>query len=324
MAQAILIESATSNVSLADPTTAFVLRAILTILANKYKIETVEPVMEVVNQQVEVILTKDADNSTLVKATSIFAIAVGMLRRYSGKHASGLLRLLRDSPKSPTMGQTLSRRLEMVIAPQKPLTKENFAVVKPLWMQKLYFELAKPMIRQALGQDSTIQDRVIRCNLSIGTLMLVKHMPFSIYEEDAESILRIAIFVAQTIGTGPDVVAALDVLRNILVEASEKSEPHLASLIAICISAFSSNPHIAPEWLPTDYAPTSTGDVESQAESCEIALEILGGLPKMFEARHLVPLAPRVERELTFACGNPMRNVRKLARAARAAWKELR
>ncbi|KAI6779714.1 MMS19 nucleotide excision repair protein-like protein [Emericellopsis cladophorae] len=324
VAQAILIQSVTSNVSSANPTTAFVLRAILTILANKHKLETVEPVMEIINQQAEVILSGEADNSTLTKATSMFAIAAGMLRRYSGKHASGLLRLLRESSKSSALGQSLSRRLEMVVAPQKTLTKNNFAIVKPLWMQKLYFELAKSMTPQALGQDSSVQDRVIRLNLSIGTLMLVEHMPFSIYEEDAEGILRIAIFVAQTIGTGPDVVAALNVLRNILVEASAKGEPHLASIIAICTAAFSSKPHVTPEWLPASYASASVDDVESQAESCEAALEIMGGLPKMFESRHLVPSAPKVERELTLACGNPVRNVRKLARAARAAWKELR
>jgi DNA repair/transcription protein MET18/MMS19 len=76
--------------------------------------------------------------------------------------------------------------------------------------------------------------------------------------------------------------------------------------------------------LPADYTSAATNDVESKTESAEAALEIMGGLPRMFEARHLVPLAPKVERELTLACGNPIRNVRKLARAARAAWKELR
>lgn len=282
--------------------------------------------MTVLDEQSELILdqTKLDDASRLERATSVFAVAAGMLRRYNGKQAQGLLKLLRESPGSPSTGQHLARRLEMVVAPQKILTKETLAIVKPLWMQKAYIELAKPMIHKALGQDADIQNRVIKTNFSIGVLLLVKHMSFSIYEEDAEKILRIAISVAQTIGTGPDVSASLDVIRNILLEASDKGEQHLTSIISICSNTFSRKAHISPEWLPRDYAPSVADDTAAHAVSGKLALEIMGALPKIFESRHLLPLAPRVERELTLACGNSVRELRQTARLARAAWKELR
>ena len=270
--------------------------------------------MAVIDKQCESILNQPAPAaSELDKATSIFAVAAGMLRRYSGKLAHGLLQLLREAPSSPALGQQLARRLEMIVAPQRILTKENYAVVKPLSVQKIYVELVKPMVSKAIGQAT--EDRFIRTNFSIGALLMVKHMSFSIYEEDAENIIRIAIAVAQNSGTGPDAIAALDVLRNVLIEASDKGEPHLGSIISICVNAFSRKK-------PQDYAPGSA-DAEFQAESGKLALEIMVALPNMFESRHLLPQAKRVERELTLACGNGVRELRKSARLARTAWREM-
>lgn len=277
--------------------------------------------MAVVDKQSESILQQTQPTSSDVdRATSIFAVTAGLLRRYSGKQAQGLLQLLREAPNSPIIGQHLARRLEMIVAPQRILTKENYAIVKPLSVQKIYIELVKPMISKALGQGT--EDRVVKTNFSISVLLMVKHMNFSIFEEDAENVIRIAISVAQTIGSGPDARAALDVLRNVLVEAPDKGEPHLGSIIAICVNAFSRKPHTLPEWLPQDYAPRSA-DVESQAASGKLALEIMGGLPKMLESRHLLPQARKVERELTLACGNAVRDLRKAARFARTAWREM-
>lgn len=265
----------------------------------------------------------DASNA-LDKATSIMAVAAGMFRRYSGKQAHGLLKMLREAPTIPAVGQHMARRLETVVAPQKMLTKDEFAIVKPLWMQKMFIELAKPLVSIALGRDSSVTDRVTKTNCSIAVLLLVKHMSFSVYEEDAEDILRIAITVAQTIGTGPDARAALDGIRNILAEAPEKGEQHMASIVSICVNSFSQKPHTPPAWLPADYltAPKRVLE-ESRVASGKTALEIMAALPKMFESRHLLPLTARVERELTLACGNAIRELRKSARAARQAWKEM-
>lgn len=280
--------------------------------------------MEAIERECEKVTQQPEGSGMLDKATSIFAIAAGVLRRYSGKQVQGIIRLLREAPGYPNIGQNLARRLEMVIAPQKVLAKENHAVVKPLWMQKVYIELAKPLIPKALGRDAQVTDRVVRTNCSIGVLLMIKHMGFSIYEEDAEDILRIAITVAQTIGKGPDAAAALDALRSILADASDKGEPHLPSIISICVSAFSQKPQTVPDWLPADYVLSTAAGGDSTAMGGKAALEIMAALPKMYESRHLVPLAARVERELTLACGNAIRELRKSARAARLAWKEIR
>lgn len=297
----------------------------MTVLANKYKIETLDNLMSTLGQdqkQEESTSATKNVSSSLEQSTSIFSVAAGMLRRYSGKQAQGLLEILREAPKDPISGHLLARRLEIVVAPQRFLTKENFAIVKPLWMQKVYIELAKPLLNAA----SDAHDPLIKINLNTGVLLLVKHMNFSIYEEDADKILLVSMSIAQNLGTGPETRAALEVLRSILAEAPEKAQDHIRSLITICINSFSSRNHPAatrPAWLPAEYS-AAAPDAEAEARCGKLALEIMGGLPKIFEARHLVPHVPQLDRELTLACGHRVRDLRRAARTARAAWVELK
>jgi DNA repair/transcription protein MET18/MMS19 len=261
-------------------------------------------------------------STDLELASSLYAVATGMVRRYSGKQAQALLTLLREAPKSLSVGSTLAHRLEMVVAPQRPLDKESFAIVKPLWRQKIYIELVKPVLETALAPSDTPQGQLVRTNVSIAVLRVVKHLSFSIYEDDAEKILRIAISVAQNLGGGVDAKAALDVLRDIMVEASDQCQPHLRSIITICINAFSTgraSDSTVPEWLPKDYI-VGVNDLEVRATGGQVALGIVGGLPQLFEARHLLPHSSQVQKELTLACGNTVRSLRKSARIARAAW----
>lgn len=306
--------------------------SILTILTNKYNIESLENLIISLERHASTLLTHDradlttADESRrLEEITSIYAIAAGMLRRYAGKPAKPLIHSLKEAPKDTKIGHHLARRLEMIVAPQQPLTKEKHAIVKALWMQKVYFEMVNPMLQAALGQNTEVQDPLIKTNFSIAVLLMVKHMNFQIYEADADKILRIAIGIAQNVGSGPDVQAALDVLKNILIESSDKGQDHIRSIIKICVASFSSKPSSAqrPEWLSADYA-SSANSLESQAGCGKMGLEILGGLPKMFESQDLVPHAPQVQRELTIACGHRVRDLRKTARLARQAWIGLR
>ncbi|KAF7564082.1 hypothetical protein G7046_g78 [Stylonectria norvegica] len=324
VAQELIISGCLLHKESRDSFSTPVTLSLLTILANKYNIETLETMLTTILEKTASLLKHDSSDDQgsyrLERLTSIYALAAGMLRRYSGKLAKGLLQLLRDAPKDTKLGHHLGRRLEMIVAPQPALTKENYAIVKPLWMQKVYFELASPMLQIAIGADAEIQDAQTKASFSIGVLLMVKHMNFPIYEADADKILRIAIAIAQSTGTGPDAKAALDVLRKTLVEAPEKGQDHLRSITDICITAFSNKP--APSsaaWLPQE-----PSDPEAQAGCGKLGLEIIGGLPRMFESRYLVPLAAQVERELTIACGHRVRDLRRTARLARAAWTELK
>ncbi|KAJ3523898.1 hypothetical protein NM208_g12272 [Fusarium decemcellulare] len=289
--------------------------SILTILANKYKIETLPSLIATLEQRTSSLLpasSPEVETPRLEQITSVFALVAGMVRRYVGKEAKGLLQLIKEAPKDPKLGSELARRLEMIVAPQQPLTKENYATVKLLWTQKVYFELVNPMLQAATGQDAEVQDQQIKTSYSTAVLLMVKHMNFPIYEADADKILRISIAVAQNSGIGPETKAALDVLKNTLVEAPEKGKGHIRSIIKICTGVFSHK------------SPSTIVDLETEGACGKLALEIVGGLPRMYESQHLLPHARQVQKELTLVCGHRVREVRKTARLARVAWADLK
>ncbi|KAF4341393.1 DNA repair transcription mms19 [Fusarium beomiforme] len=311
VAHELILSGFAANTNFSRPVTL----SILTTLANKFKIETLPNLMTALEQRSSSLLPPAAsedETSRLEQITSIYALVAGMVRRYSSKEAKTLLDIVKESPKDPKLGAELARRLEMIVAPQQPLTKECYAVVKPLWTQKVYFQLVSPMLQAATGKDVQVQDQQVKASYSTAVLLMVKHMNFPIYEGDADSILRISIAVAQNSGIGPETKAALYVIKNILAEAPEKGKGHIRSIIKICSSVFS-------------YKPTSTSDgVEIEGACGKLALEIMGSLPRTYDSQHLIPHGPQVRRQLTLVCGHRVREVRKAARLARAAWADLK
>ncbi|KAF5229425.1 hypothetical protein FAUST_10431 [Fusarium austroamericanum] len=311
VAQELILSGFSADTNFSRPVTL----SILTILANKYKIESLPSLVSALEQRASALVTTSASenqSSHLEQITSVYALVAGMVRRYSGKEAKTLLDVIKDSPKDSQSGAELARRLEMTVAPQQALTKENYAIVKPLWTQKVFFQLVNPMLQAATGKDADVQDQQVKASYSTAVLLMVKHMSFAIYEADADSILRISIAVAQSSGVGPETKAALDVIKNILAEAPEKGKGHIRSIIKICSSVFSHTPKSATE------------SVDIGGACGKLALEIVGSLPRTYGSQHLTPHAPQLQRQLTLVCGHRVREVRKTARLARAAWADLK
>ncbi|WKT48757.1 MMS19, N-terminal [Fusarium oxysporum f. sp. vasinfectum] len=293
VAQELILSGFAADTNFSRPVTL----SILTILANKFKVETVPSLITALEQRSSSLSpasTSGNDASRLEQITSIYALVAGMVRRYSGKEAKTLLDVVKESPKDPKLGTELARRLEMIVAPQQPLTKECYAIVKPLWTQKVYFQLVSPMLQAATGKETEVQDQQVKANYSTAV------------------ILRISIAVAQNSGIGPETKAALDVIKNTLAEAPEKGKGHIRSIIKICSSVFSHKPSPA------------SADVETEGACGKLALEIVGSLPQTYDSQHLIPHAPQVQRQLTLVCGHRVREVRKTARLARAAWADLK
>lgn len=272
--------------------------------------------------------SSDSDDASryLEQVSSIYAIVSGLIRRPSGTQARALIQRLRDAPRNETNGHLLARRLEMIVAPQKFLSKDSFAVVKPLWTQRLYFELVKPMLEIAISQDAEAGSQLVKTNYRVGVLSMVKHMPFSIWEDDCVEILRVSMALSQNLGPGPDTLPALEILKSILAESPDKAQEYVKSLINISLPCFSlkaASQLTQPDWLPSGYVPEKMHpDVE--AECGRLALEVVGALPRLFESRYVVPFVPQVRRELSLACGHPVRDLRRLARMGRAAWTEIK
>jgi DNA repair/transcription protein MET18/MMS19 len=90
-----------------NPVTRPVTRSILTILANKYKVEDLSYVMARLEGRLESALhnaqnSSDSDDASryLEQVSSIYAIVSGIVRRPGGKQARGLIQQLRDAPRN--------------------------------------------------------------------------------------------------------------------------------------------------------------------------------------------------------------------------------
>lgn len=330
VAQQLLIEGTSSTPYQDDSAGLPVTRAILAVLANKYKLETFDDLMATLEQHLERALERAMSGPSpedrcrgLEQSLAIFTLAGSLLRRCIGKQTRGLLRLLYSAPNDSAAGYRLGRALEVIAAPQPFVMDSVGSVQKPLWLQKVYINLVKPMIGAAIRASLVIEDPLIRTNYGVAALHMIKHAKFAIYEDDANDILRIAISTARSLGTGPDAKAALEVLGRILVEAPEAVQVHLRSVVGVC-TRLAAAARGRPEWMPPDYAVAAADDPAAEAACSRLALEIVGGLPRVFEARHLLAYVPQVQRELAAACGLRVRDLRKTARVARAAWSDLR
>ncbi|CEJ90159.1 hypothetical protein VHEMI05960 [[Torrubiella] hemipterigena] len=305
--------------SFANATTSSISKSVLSILANKHKLDGEDDLLTSIESIVTTGLTQTTTHAS-ERIVSSLAVAAGFLRRYTGAKTKPLVAAIREVPKNAELGFSLARRLEIIVAPQRFLSKDNYATVRPLWLQKLYFDLVKPLLVGATDREAT---PLSRASCGIAVLVTMKHIPFSIYEEDIDQILRVAISTSQTLGTGPDTLAALTVIKSILAESPDKVQDHIRSLITICTSSFSTTAtHTSPEWLPAT-AQSARASPAVVAQSGKLALEILAGLPRLFESRHLLSYVGDVDRQLSIACGHRVREVRMSARTARTAWSEV-
>ena len=304
---------------------------IYSTLVNRGDFALSEPLIEDLVQQSSTLLSRDEPlkgkslESATVSITSLCAVAAGLVRRATGSQANSILEVLRDVPKVDRDGPYLSRRLEMVVQPRKSLKKEEYAILKPLWLQRVYVKLVQPMIQIAVAPTKPEHDNLIKFNYSLAVIGMAKHMEYVVFEQDVEQVLRVSIIVLQILQSGPDVEAALKIMSVIISEAPERAQSYLISIIKICINIFANRrtQQADPEWLPAEYVkPTERGDL-IDARCAEHALGIIGRLPLLFEHRHLSPCASILERELSLALGHGVRQVRETARIARKAWRDM-
>ncbi|KAF6810727.1 DNA repair transcription protein [Colletotrichum sojae] len=334
----------------ASPRSRHVVSAILTILANKHPVEKLAEIVTIVEQQMTfvagdgVLSKEDEDASGFLEhearripggtpdqaradlARPVYAITAGVLRRYTGNSLKKVLEAIQQGPANKKIGHTLARNLEIVFAPYESLKKEFFGVVKPLWLQRAYFELVKPMLAKAwpAGSNSP-EDMLMAANYSIAVLAAVKHIPFEIYEDDTEDLVRLILCAIRYLPSGGDVHAGLRVLEEMTRKSPNRVKPFLKSVIEACVSIFTRDPLQTQEsssWMPTGYIPFDHSNI-TQAQCRCLVVRLLGLVPPHFEHRYLLDLASFVRRMLSQASGDRVREVRKAALVARASWADV-
>lgn len=295
----------------------------LLTLANKFKIETIPKALSLAEHQISAIVERKdligpggkphpaSPGVRLSLAKDIYALVAGALRRYTGSPLAQMFDSLLRGPANEDHGAVLARDFDILFRPHACLTKDLNASIKPLWSQKAYINLVKPMLPRAWPKR---QGSDVACaNYSIAVLSCVRHLDYGVYADDAPDLIRLVLCVLRTLPAGPDVEAALKVLETIARESPDVLEPFLKSVIDACAALISDAQQDAPVG----------GGVKVRAKCRDLAVMMLGYLPGKFEHGKLRSAAPRVERLLAVACGDGVRRVRRSALNAKLAWADV-
>ena len=302
----------------------------LLILANKFKFETIPKALALAEHQISAIV-EDKDlvgpsgkpqpvspDVRLSLAKDIYALVAGSLRRYTGSPLARIFSSLLQGPANTEHGHVLARDFDIIFRPHACLRKDLNASVKPLWSQKAYINLVRPMI--PLSWPKLDGSEATCANYSVAVLSSVRHLDYGVYADDAQDLIRLVLCVLRNLPTGVDVEAGLRVLETVARESPEALEPFLKSVIDVCEAIVSGTEAPDVSWMPGGYPPAGP---KVQAKCRDLAVMLLGYLPGRFQHGKLRSAAPRVGRLLAVACGDGVRKVRRSALTAKLAWADV-
>ncbi|KAH6854510.1 Dos2-interacting transcription regulator of RNA-Pol-II-domain-containing protein [Chaetomium sp. MPI-CAGE-AT-0009] len=296
--------------------------AIGAILANKFKAGPMTPVQEVeVLKRVldfwgDWLKKETADpspaGSTAFRAhcTTALSVIAGAAARQD-PHVATLIPALHQAASALTpKGEILAVSLGLIVKQNPLLSADNHAIVRRFHKQWAYAHLAKPLLQPAQpGSPGSDPLAATRCRVAV--LSIVANCPFTVYQDDLAPLIRLLVTaLGHRAGLSDDTawsqtVAALEVLVEVLGSEPEALTGHLKAVVGGATGVYQ---ECAPQ----------RGAVRTLCR--RLALQVLGGIPGRFEERHVRAYAPPTQRILAVACGDPVRKVREVARAARGSW----
>ncbi|KAL2159236.1 hypothetical protein VTH06DRAFT_2669 [Thermothelomyces fergusii] len=326
-----------------------VLAAIGAVLANKYKggPSTADPesllmkrVLEFWGNWLGEAATSQPADAPTFQARSMIAmnILAGAAARQD-KHVLSLIPSIHQAIPSPhPNGEILANSLGLLVKQSPFLTPESHSVVKRFYKQWIYTHLAKPLLGPAQPGGSEEPSAAARYRAAV--LSVASNCPFAVYQDDLQALIRLLITaltsaVATETGaaaaasqfTWPQVLAALEILVEILTNESEALKGYLREVIGGVTKVYQAS---CP---PRNRDPETAGggglaqpDQQQQQQQQQravcrrLALQVLGGIPSRFEERLVRAHALPTLRMLAVACGDPVRKVREVARTARGSW----
>ena len=245
------------------------------------------------------------------------AFAAGALPNYD-KNLVALITVLGQVPGDPVLGLHAARALGTLAQFDRRNCRQDHAVRKRLWKQWLHTQLVRPMIASAYPTHHNVSNGH---NYAVAAMSILQHLPFQIYEDDADNMVRIAIPQLTRPPANTDVQAALKILHEILEHKPEILEQRINAVINASIELLSA----AENWNKADVPRelTELSYVVNPSAYRKLALSLVSRLPLKFEERHLLPHARKLQRDLALASGDAVREVRQAALKARVSWAKI-
>lgn len=257
----------------------------------------------------------------------LIAIAAGAFSRLD-KDAKELATLLAFTPAkhaSSHSGEQMARSLGLLASTNIDcLALDNHATVKSIYRQWVYGQTVKKLLPLAFpkrqSSESALQvglDAPSESESSVNTIAiisLVRHMPFSVYEDDVEDpLVRILIAAMTTLPSWADVSMTLRVLYVILENRPKTLQGHLKTLVDASIDVFGAVAKCVGKASPPRRGVPPPGCRKQ-------ALRLVAYLPTQFEEGLLLTYGPQLSRALSAACGDRVREIREAAQLARESW----
>lgn len=307
--------------------------SMLTVLSNKY-FDTRPPGNEsrpfttnTLLAASDLILEGEAAGAdqVLTYRTTLHVMAGYVTNYNSNQDDNDLLGHLAEiGPADEHIGRQIARSFGILVSPKDYLTKKGNAKLKPLRGQWLYHRIVQPNLRECFPTIPGPAANIAAANRSVFVFAILEHMDYSVWRSDAKSILLIVIRSLQVFGISEDINSVLSILLKVLSEDADLVKEHLVRLITSTLAVYgmARNVFDASTFAENGSKRLTKREAAMCRRSC---IEFLSRLPHEFSAvpHKLLPERQAVLRGLSTACGDPVREVRELAIAARRHWANL-
>ncbi|KAI1467482.1 Dos2-interacting transcription regulator of RNA-Pol-II-domain-containing protein [Daldinia caldariorum] len=310
-------------------TTRAALDIILTILSNKLRLEDENysnaklQIQQNLTDVLAKISSQDPGFSVRVFRSILHFLAgdVARFRSTPDTHNSLLKLVCEKAPSEPTVGRQLARNFEVLVSPKECLEKENHAIIKRLSGEWLYFKAVQPYLKDCFPNSGV--DETVAVNRAVMVFAILKHLQYEQYASDIEQIVRIGIRSLSTFNTGLEMESCLHVLLQVLEKGPNALKEHLAGLISGMVTVYETARKEPKTTGPKEDATGARTKSKERVLCRKFALEFFQKLPNSYESQYLVPYRQQLLRPLSAACGDSVREIRRIALGARKAWEEL-
>ncbi|KAI5816584.1 RNAPII transcription regulator C-terminal-domain-containing protein, partial [Pyronema omphalodes] len=226
----------------------------------------------------------------------LFYITVPLLLRADKAGFSLLTTSLIPLLTTP-LGASCARGFQLLLSPSPDLSKENHAILRLLYKQRVFSQVVPLLIDGFKQSDSTSKP-----NFLIALSNIIRYVPSSIITPELPKLLPLLLQSMDLEDTGVK-AATIETLLVTISESADVVKEHLGSVVSRLLKATE--------------APANPVRVRIMALRC------IKAFPTALRRELLLPYKRQVVKMLTGALEDPRRNVRKEAVEARGVWSRL-
>ncbi|KAI0426931.1 Dos2-interacting transcription regulator of RNA-Pol-II-domain-containing protein [Xylaria sp. FL1042] len=324
--------------------------ALVCILSNKYdtkkdntlleqRIQTQQPLVTMIHDLLDNYQAGDIDSKLRIFRSVLHYLAGDVAHPLTGPgDQNTLLTLIVENGTTDIMmGRLLAQNLGLLVMPRDCLSDDNHPIRKKLGSGWFYHRNVVPYLDRCFPEPGIAERETV--NRAVGIFSILRHLDYKIYASDAGRIVRVGIRSLSTFKVGVETESLLVVLLHILEKDPGELRGHLAALIQglVAIYGMARNVADAAKFDPNAGGKEGGGADAYRSKASRISardrdpiatrMYTLQFFQKITESKYdahlLLPYRRDLLRPLATACGDSVREIRRMALKARIAWEGL-